>query len=79
MYTGRVGLLNYRLYWSNGIMNQPLVFNIMTRNRYEDLSLYVHMAARTANPVRGQEGHYVLHKVRPILDIVKKTWAESIN
>ena len=79
MYMGICDLPNYRLYWSDGIMNQPFVSNIMIRNRYEDLSSYVHMADRTANPVRGQEGHDVLHKVRPILDIVKKTWAESMN
>ena len=67
MYMGiRMGICelpNYRLYWSDSEYNQPFVSNIMIQNRYEDLSGYLHMADRTGNPPRGQDGHDVLHKV----------------
>jgi len=79
MYMGICELPNYRLYWSDSDLNQPFVSNIMIQNRYEDLSGYLHMADSTRNPHRGQDGHDVLHKVGPILNVVKETWAESMN
>ena len=71
---------NYRMYWSSDMtFNQAFVSNMMTRNRYEDLSSNFHVNDRTSNPPYGQNGHDPLHKVRPILDLVQKTWPEHHN
>ena len=80
MFMGVCELPNYRLYWSEDMcFNQQFVSQIMTRNRYEELSRYIHIADRTLNPPRNEDGHDVLHKVRPIINLVNKTWPKSMH
>ena len=68
---------NYRCYWSTKKeLRYPPIADVMSRNRYEQLTRYFHLNDSTKNPPRGSPGHDKLHKVRPILENAKRKFPE---
>ena len=73
---GIVQLPNYRCYWSRRpVLNIPAISEIMSRNRYEQITRYFHLNDCSQNPPRTSPDHDKLHKVRPILDNAKQQFA----
>ena len=57
------------MYWSKDpALNQPEVTSRISRNRFQDLTRYLHFADNTTLPLRGEQGHDRLGKVQPIMD-----------
>ena len=54
------------MYWT--ALNQPEITSRISRNRFQDLTRYLHFADNSTLPERGQSGHDRLGKVRPIID-----------
>ena len=65
---------NLDMYWCSDPTFSPSdICERMTRDRYDRISRYFHVADTTNNPPRGQPGHDKLGHVRPILETVRKT------
>ena len=57
------------MYWNTDpALNQPEITSRISRNRFQDLSWYLHFADNTDLPVRGEPGYDRLGKVRPMID-----------
>lgn len=66
-------------YWSEDETNQPFVSNMLTRNRFQEISKNLHLADNTLNPARGQPGHDPLARIRPMLDMIQETWPANYD
>lgn len=77
---GVVQLPSYKHYWSsNPFLRQETIASVMPRNRYDEITQYIHLNDSTQNPPRGQPGHDKLHKVRPVLNNAKKQFPKHYN
>ena len=69
---GIVKLPNYALYWSNDeFFGNPGIKKVMTKNRFEELSCYLHFNDSSKEPARGDRDYDRLYKVRTVLDYVR--------
>ncbi|XP_053388758.1 piggyBac transposable element-derived protein 4-like [Mercenaria mercenaria] len=69
---GIIAAPNLDMYWSSDPMFSPCgIKERMTRDRYDKISKYFHVADTSCNPARGQPGHDKLSHVRPILEAVR--------
>ena len=60
-----------RLYWSKDpLVGIPAVQKIMSRNRFDKLSQYMHLNNNANHVPREDPAHDKLFKVRPVLDCV---------
>lgn len=60
-----------RLYWSKDpLIGVPAVQKVMSRNRFDKLSKYLHLNNNTNQVPREEPAHDKLFKVRPVLDRV---------
>lgn len=74
---GVIGLPNYRCYWSSRKeLRQPVIADVMSRNRYEMLTKYFHLNDNTTQRPRGSPEHDKLHKVRPMIDHAKRVFCQ---
>ena len=70
-----VVLPSYRDHWStDNILHQDSVARVMSKNRYEQLCSNFHLADNEQCLPKEHPEHDKLHKVRPILKIVKETF-----
>ena len=69
---GIVRLPNYALFWSNDdFFGNQGIKRTMTKNRYEELSCYLHFSDSTKEPARGAVNYDRLFKVRTVFDCVR--------
>ena len=69
---GIVKLPNYALFWSTDeFFGNPGIKKVMSKNRFEELSCYLHFNDSSKEPTRGDRDYDRLFKVRPILDYVR--------
>ena len=62
----------YTHYWSlNPLLRVSQVADVMSRNRYQDISKYFHIADNKAMIPKGRDGYDPLFKIRPVLEAVK--------
>ena len=55
-------------YWSNdAFLDNTAIKTVMTRNRLQEISQFLHMNDSTEEPLRGDQNYNRLYKVRPIL------------
>mgnify|MGYP001793218745 CR=1 FL=1 len=67
-------------YWSsNPYLGSEGMKKVMTKNRFEDLSCYLHLNDSTAAPARGDSNYGRLYKTRTVLDYVDKKVLEVQN
>jgi hypothetical protein len=57
-------------HWGTYWLTKLKIDCVMSRNRYELLSSFLHFNDNLTRVARGEEGYDALHKVRPVLDIV---------
>ncbi|KAK3750318.1 hypothetical protein QZH41_010822, partial [Actinostola sp. cb2023] len=58
-------------YWKDDpFLGNEGIKRVMTRNRYQEISQFLHFADSTLTPARGDVGYDRLYKVRPILNAV---------
>ena len=61
----------YSCYWSRScFMGNEGVKKLMTKNRYEVISQYLHVSDRETEVPRGQDGHDRAAKIRPLMNIL---------
>ena len=57
------------MYWSSdSFIGNSGIQNVMTKNRFEEISQYIHFNDSSQEPPRGADNYDRLFKVRPILD-----------
>jgi hypothetical protein len=55
--------------WSRSL-GHPVVYEIMSCNRWEEIKLFIHFNDNTNFIPAGQNGHDILHKIRPLIEKV---------
>ncbi|KAK3789328.1 hypothetical protein RRG08_001716 [Elysia crispata] len=66
-------LPSYFLYWSSDpLLHVPAVASVMSRNRYQQISRYFHLADSEAQPARNEPGFDPLYKIRPAIEQVEQ-------
>ena len=69
---GIVRLPNLALYWScDEFFGNQGIKKTMTKNRFEEISKYLHFSDSTNEPARGAANYDRLYKVRSVLDYVR--------
>ncbi|CAC5374938.1 unnamed protein product [Mytilus coruscus] len=69
---GIIPVPNMDMYWyKDKLFHASSLEEKFSRNRYEELQRYLHVADTTQNPPRLQPGHDKLAHVRPILEIIR--------
>ncbi|XP_048251460.1 uncharacterized protein LOC125379251 [Haliotis rufescens] len=68
-------------YWNEGdknwLVSTPSFRGIMPRNRFQVIMRFLHCNDISVAVPRGQPDHDPLHKIRPVLDLVKGSFANS--
>ena len=60
---GMVKLPSIALYWSsNNFFGNPAIMKIMSKNRFEEISQYLHFSDSSVEPARGMPGFDRLYK-----------------
>ena len=72
------------MYWSSDpFIGNTGIQNVMTKNRFEELSQYLHFSNSATEPQRGKENFDHLYKVRPlltgVLENIQKAYEPSKN
>ena len=64
------------MYWSsNPMIGCPWISNTMTRNRFQSINRFLHLADNEAAIPKGQPGYNPLFKVQPIIDHMKRAFS----
>ena len=71
LYMSIIQLPSTRHYWSS-LLGHPVVSEVMSCNRWEEIKRCIHFNYNTTFVPAGQDGHDNLHKIRPILDAIRK-------
>ena len=59
------------LYWSSDdYFGNQGVKKVMTRNRFQEISCYLHFSDSSVEPARGTPGFDRLYKIRPVFNSV---------
>jgi hypothetical protein len=59
------------MYWSSDpFIGNPGVQSVITKNRFEELSQFLHFTDSSKEPKRGEEGYDRLYKIRPVFKSV---------
>ena len=70
---GMVKLPSIGLYWSsNDFFGNRGIMKIMTKNRYEEISQYLHFSDSSVEPASGTPGFDRLYKVRGVFDRIRQ-------
>ena len=70
---GIVRLPRIRNYWANDSrLNVSAVSSLMSRNRFEAISRYIHLTEREAEQTGGGRGQHPLHKVHPLIEQLQR-------
>lgn len=71
IFMGINNLPRIAMYWSpNPFIGNTGIQSVMTKNRFEELSQYLHFTNSETEPPRGDANYDRLFKIRPILSIV---------
>lgn len=66
-----ISIPEMKMYWStNPLYGNLFIPRIMTRERFDKIAQYLHIADVTSNPPRNDPAHDKLAHVRPLLDHV---------
>lgn len=77
---GVMQLVCYRLYWSvDPFLGNAGIRSVMTENRFSKLYQFLHLNNNETAAPRGDPNYDKLHKVRPLLDMVKSTFKSKYN
>jgi len=69
---------SYKMAWTtNKLFAHPQFGAVMTRNRFEHILKYFHVADVSNNPPRGQPDHDRLALIRPILDKIRQNCLQN--
>ena len=69
-----------RDYWSTDEkMHNAFIASRITRDRFEQISRYLHLVNNTSLPSRNQPGYHRLQKVLPIITHMKQKYKENYN
>lgn len=80
VYMSVVNLPERSMYWSTDwLFGQYFVPNVMTRDRFDKISQYLHCNDSSLNPPTGQPGHDLLHHIRPVHDIILHQCLSNYN
>ena len=72
MIMGIQTMPNYALFWSDDIyIGNQGINATMTKNRFEELSCYLHLSDSSKEPARCNANYDRLFKVRAVLDYVR--------
>ena len=67
-------------YWKvDPFVHFPPIAGRITRQRFRDISRYLHFSDNTTLALRGQPGHDKLGKVRPVINHCSKLFGDSYN
>ena len=70
---GMVKLPSIALYWSsNEFFGNPGIMKIMSKNRFEEISQYLHFSDSSVEPARGTPGFDRLYKVHGVFDRIRQ-------
>ena len=73
-------LREIRDYWSTDEkMHNTFIASRITRDRFEQISRYLHLVNNTSLPSRNQPGYHRLQKVLPIITHMKQKCKENYN
>ncbi|CAH2101091.1 unnamed protein product [Euphydryas editha] len=64
-------LPNIRMYWAPEL-GIPLIMETMSLNHFKKISQFLHFNDNSTQPPSGSPGYDRLHKIRPILETLKK-------
>lgn len=68
---------SYRDYWSSKFeMRDPYISSVISRNRFGWLLGHIHLNDNSVQPKKGEHGFDKLYKLRPMLDILDKTYID---
>lgn len=71
---------SYTIAWgSSKLFSLPGIAEIMTKNRFEKITKYLHLNDKTGQLQRGNPDHDKLYLVRPVLEKVRKKCLENYN
>ncbi|XP_039287374.1 piggyBac transposable element-derived protein 4-like [Nilaparvata lugens] len=80
LYMGIKKLPSYRDYWSTQPdLHDNLVSSLMPVKRFSQLLSHLHVNDNEMMPKRGDPDYDKLYKIRPMLDILSKTFSDSYN
>ena len=80
VYMSIVVLPETSMYWSTDwLFGNFFLSNIMTRDRFDKISQYLHCCDSTLNPKHGEPNHDQLHHVRNIMDIISEACLRNYN
>lgn len=69
-----------RLYWStNPVFTVPVVSNVMTRDRYEEIRSLLHFMDNNKQPKRDNPNYDKAYKVRSVINHFNKTFSETMR
>ena len=62
----------YTMYWSTDpLLKVPCVADVMSRNRFQEISRYFHLADSRYFIPKGRDGYDALYKIRPVITVLK--------
>lgn len=77
---GIMRLPNYALFWStDDFFGNKGIKRTMTKNRFEELSCYLHFSDSTKEPARGDVNYDRLFQVRTVIDYVRGKCENNLN
>jgi len=71
---GLVNISNIRKYWSPNLGNQ-IIQETMSVNQFEQIRQFIHFNDNSNMLPKGHVGHDRLHKIRPVMETLKKRFA----
>jgi hypothetical protein len=74
---GLVNISNIRKYWSPNLGNQ-IIQETMSVNQFEQIRQFIHFNNNNNMLPKGHVGHDRLHKIRPVMETLKKRFASIL-
>ena len=73
-------LLEVRDYWSRDEkLHNTFIASRISRDRFKEISRYLHFINNTTLPARDEPGYYRLQKVLPVISEMKQRFLETLN
>ncbi|XP_050414127.2 piggyBac transposable element-derived protein 4 [Patella vulgata] len=80
MLMGLIVLPSLKQYWSSDpSLNSDFIRKCMSRDRYFAIQRDLHLTDSTKQPAKGADGFDRLYKVRPMIDMCKKSFREQYD
>eukprot|EP00795_Rhopilema_esculentum_P015073 gene15073-6239_t len=80
VYMSILNFPSFAQYWSkDSVFGNSFISNLMSRNRFQKINEYFHVADRTTMPPKSSPHFDKLFLVRPVLDAVRKNCLKAYN